>query len=1575
VADGIFEKIGSLAEPLKPAVDFFLGDGQAPPPQPGAPAPAPAGGGFSIGDLFGSLGEGVTRAVTEGPIGLAKLGLDVLNPSSGLSAGERLAYGGMAFAGATGYVGARKAYQNWRSAPELAAVSRGYEDLVDLGDGRRFVERMTPQGIQRMRQLPGVNLQQAEILAATDQFELARALGRFDEGDPRTIGLGSVVARYSAQVAGAEPARALETAQFNLARFDIAVDRGVISTGRNKSLVDLWRKMTNDPDSLLDDPAAQDELFTKITKVAEATSWAENDLSFGPAGRIEQIEFDARGEPVLLAKVVWAWDGDSSKVQSTRQERLYQLNHRYFATQGADNIKRLYSIGKTSWDAQRAGARGVVNLDVGPDWYPQARNQVAEVFEFPRDADGNALPSPDLDRAVAAVSFLSEAQEWTTNVSKAHRALTHPEVVAIQENPEFVQWLKDPKNTPNGPQHASELDRIRSVFGVEGMKLDKKTARVVMRLVGGLETVRDIFRDGNRRKQRNFFLNISRPDLEYPVTIDRHAYDAWVGLDTGVNKRPIDFSLQDGDQVYDLIADSYRQVAEELGVPVHQLQAVVWETWKALKKEPFRTGADGKPIRRVNGWKQNDPFRLPTADGEDNMIYRALNGELNWPAYAAADVNGEVPFDVAMVPNSLKQGMLFSSDGDITLAEVTSEAVAQNLGAYPAVMGEDGVARWWRVVPTIVPADRSLERAAIDEPRAVLVSRLKGSEHPALSVPPGMAAIVLDVPDSAVMTLPLDVWFDIAHTEVVQIDQPDVSFDRLGPEDLQPEMFSGQTPSPLETHSWAAISADLGDDQVARQGRVDYDSGSARNELYSELVRRGYKPIEQQGVYKGGSEPSFLVFGIDATEALELGEMFGQESVLTNRGFVYNRQYARNEPYNVSREVGEDGTLGPAPQQFAQADRVYGQGIESMFSGGKVEDIAPWKTYSRKKGQKSTWFVDQDLLAKARRGDAVEQDVDPRYLYNLQGGLTLEGVQRYVNDPNAAPAPDGGWVNDRPVVYQRANGDRILLSGNHRAAAALVQGRPLRAVLVQEPIRQRTGGIELNIPDEAPFRSEFELAGKRVTWSATDFEDLEGYTDPAELSARSTSAVQRRVVHVPLKGLDEALLTVSRSGAGPYARVYAARSELPGFKRVTESIYTDGVNEKTWLSSNADPGSPNSTWVFVPPSLKVPDAKPVLKFTPQPGEALAQVGSFKFMGANVDVSDIVAPKVDGRTVSTWSMVSNVFELTPGVTPGAYAYVRFGKKPYIELPPDAPVARSRSILQTRDLLEQQLGITIDHLRHDGKQYPFFKQSETMKKTGPSSAKGLAFVANGEIGPPRVKGPKNSEFMREFGVDFPRVYRIGREQFDVDPSVIDGAGEMTARIYETFPSLRNRVRFQGFKVQEYGGKANSGDTYAWTKWELGSEISLNTSAWRDPIRLDDQLERDFLTGHFAGEGRSHIIAHEYGHLIHYTFGLAENRVPSKKQMYNEFWDIDTELIDTVLRGSKFEGATGDLRNKAWKTEAQRRISDYSAVNVAELVAEVIGEVMSSRRPRPLTQELAAIIIERYASAIKYRKVVGF
>ena len=97
-----------------------------------------------------------------------------------------------------------------------------------------------------------------------------------------------------------------------------------------------------------------------------------------------------------------------------------------------------------------------------------------------------------------------------------------------------------------------------------------------------------------------------------------------------------------------------------------------------------------------------------------------------------------------------------------------------------------------------------------------------------------------------------------------------------------------------------------------------------------------------------------------------------------------------------------------------------------------------------------------DAVAKGLSEPPHLQEVDPRELMATQGSVTREGVAHYLGPQfqqhGTLYADVHNQGNQHPTVYQRErDGGQMILSGHHRATAALMNGKQLQARVISGP--------------------------------------------------------------------------------------------------------------------------------------------------------------------------------------------------------------------------------------------------------------------------------------------------------------------------------------------------------------------------------------------------------------------------------------------------------------------------------------------------------------------------------------------
>jgi hypothetical protein len=139
---------------------------------------------------------------------------------------------------------------------------------------------------------------------------------------------------------------------------------------------------------------------------------------------------------------------------------------------------------------------------------------------------------------------------------------------------------------------------------------------------------------------------------------------------------------------------------------------------------------------------------------------------------------------------------------------------------------------------------------------------------------------------------------------------------------------------------------------------------------------------------------------------------------------------------------------------------VWGAGDPDVIFRGNPIGIPPFPRAGRRKDRQDydREAVRRELL---RPGPPQLVEVDPRGLACTQAGLQRPAVVFYLGaihartgEPYANKTNAG---NRHPVIYRRADGTDMILSGHHRATAALLKAEPLRARVVEGPWPPRSG--------------------------------------------------------------------------------------------------------------------------------------------------------------------------------------------------------------------------------------------------------------------------------------------------------------------------------------------------------------------------------------------------------------------------------------------------------------------------------------------------------------------------------------
>lgn len=1163
----IGDAIGGAAEAVAGPINFLTGVDLT---------QAPAKG-FSLQDLFSHVAQPMLENSMAGVVLGATSFWDQVSDLNPAQAAMGAAFLG---AGLAGGVSAHRMHAGRMAQfrgpaglhlPDIAPdPMRGIEEMKRLGLPNPRIDPEFPTAALESvrRSIPGMRRETSWVLGGRDSVESARGLARWKldpaVDDERYARIGAALDLYGQKFDNTGDR--LSYAQLSFAKAQTAFRLLGPASGPSKSQVTgteqfrkLWNQLTTSPEKMK--PEQLDELFTFVNQVDEATAGlSDPDLVFDPVVRITGFDFNEDGLTTYVYAPAWddnvfqgGPDGDL-----VRMQRLKQLNYRSFYEQGKDNLRTLFKQG------QELANRG--KLERGEDWYPDYRRQTESmVYGFQPGATGW---TPDLERAVAAVSITSAGEPAVSNIPKAERVLR-----VLADDPrvhetDFLLFLYgDPPVNTYGewdPTPADTFYEIHRDLNKAGLMLPEKDLLKILRLAN--EAGEEILSTTGGPKQKSFYLNILKPELTDPVTVDRHAHDAFLGLESGVQKGPRLESPTDvagGEHAYDLISAAYREVAEEIGIPSHSLQAVIWETWKIQKRQ------SGK-----GGWQRRDPFRLPTSDGGENQAFLAVQG---LGSVRIEDLAQSIPMDRAplirqsqLTPGQTLQtarppasvGAQVTPDGSLAVfGHVTDELASAVRHLYPEPAGANGgVARWLpgyvRPVHDIDELRGTFGSSTSKNSAAGYVLETYDVEglaalggHP--TIVPGNH-LTLEVPAESLNAARAELGKvgEVRRVQGVEVDEPALSRRPVTVEEIDEKTFLDPENGPLATSSWATLSAALKDDQIKRWGLKGYSAEKAHQKLGVELRRRDLNPIEADGLYFGEAEKSWLVFGIRPTDARRLGEQFYQDSVLTNAGLVYGK--TANDPAMAGKLVESSGVV-PGGTSAGRTRVTLRDGNTYDFAADFPDASTKWdgvdiedadEIFSQRTSRRTVKLAvsgDRDALLKA--SDAVQKLTRNQALY-------LHST-----------TPAGGWVSAREALYTDGNRvmahrslDNDLVSPNGfrvflrpADAAALPRGadqvnghvRPITTVKPLEEGELLVNGEvavmadrELGGLDAQGSFDQFKIAGKRVRFANV----ILGGPVPTVIVGRAEAEVA---------GLPGVLVELT----GKSAKIRLSKNdELPGFR-------------------------------------------------------------------------------------------------------------------------------------------------------------------------------------------------------------------------------------------------------------------------------------------------------------------------------------------------------------------------------------------------------------------------------------------
>ena len=122
-----------------------------------------------------------------------------------------------------------------------------------------------------------------------------------------------------------------------------------------------------------------------------------------------------------------------------------------------------------------------------------------------------------------------------------------------------------------------------------------------------------------------------------------------------------------------------------------------------------------------------------------------------------------------------------------------------------------------------------------------------------------------------------------------------------------------------------------------------------------------------------------------------------------------------------------------------------------MFPGGHEKVPTPWPSAP---GTKTFKLGYDPKKVSSQMSDAPLEMVEPGNLHASQPSIVRQHVEYYsgsnYSKTGATSADQGNESNRFPIVYDRTDGKRVIVSGHHRAAAALLQSRQFEARVIKE---------------------------------------------------------------------------------------------------------------------------------------------------------------------------------------------------------------------------------------------------------------------------------------------------------------------------------------------------------------------------------------------------------------------------------------------------------------------------------------------------------------------------------------------
>jgi hypothetical protein len=238
----------------------------------------------------------------------------------------------------------------------------------------------------------------------------------------------------------------------------------------------------------------------------------------------------------------------------------------------------------------------------------------------------------------------------------------------------------------------------------------------------------------------------------------------------------------------------------------------------------------------------------------------------------------------------------------------------------------------------------------------------------------------------------------VTERNLPQFRQPEAQFQAPKAEDFKDEAKLGDA---LKSPGWALFTAT----QESKGAGTDKVNVEANDQLEKELRDAGFDPIEVKGNYKGVDQgKNFIVPGMTQEQATEWGNKFGQESVLTNKGLIYND--GTLSPVNHDNTVvGKEAKNldfysqvpgGPAFSMgidFARRIPLKREAKQQSLLGGEEKNALSTKQVSEMGTQELRDYYPEATVPNKVRNKAGEL-VDPLISSDIVNAPLIKGMQR-----------------------------------------------------------------------------------------------------------------------------------------------------------------------------------------------------------------------------------------------------------------------------------------------------------------------------------------------------------------------------------------------------------------------------------------------------------------------------------------------------------------------------------------------------------------------------------------------------